>query len=95
MYYRFNHVSFDPARRDQFLAKADTMKDKLATIPGLHMVNTVEIGEGQGIIFGAYESAEHAEKALESVQKMMASLGEYFTAPPKSHSGSVIWEWKG
>ena len=94
MFYRFNHIHFDPARRDQFLAKADTLRDQLATIPGLNQVNTVEIGEGQGIIFGVYESAEHAEKALDSVQTMMTSLGEYFTAPPKSHSGPAIWEWQ-
>jgi len=94
MYYRFNQISFDPARRDQFLAKADTIIDQLANISGLVQVNTVEIGEGQGIIFGVYESAEHAENALDTAQKLMASLGEFFTAPTRSHSGPVIWEWK-
>jgi len=94
MFYRINHISFDASRKDEFLSKADAMRDQIAAVPGLNMVNTIEIGEGKGIIIGRYETAEAANNAQESVQQMMGALGEFFTAPPEVQSGSVIWNWE-
>ena len=71
MYYRFNHVSYDASRKEEFLAKADTLKGQMADVPGLKQVLTVEVGEGKLIIMGVYDQQDSAKKATETVQKMM------------------------
>ena len=51
-----------------------------------------EIGEGQSITVGIYNSKEDADKATAEVSKMITEdFAQYFTAPPEIFEGESVW----
>ena len=83
MYYRMTKASWDPTKREEIFAVMDSMRDRIKAL-GVVSVNEIEIGEGQSITVGVYNSKEDADKASAEVSKMVTEdFAQYFTLPPK------------
>ena len=50
MSFRVTDVNFDPSRRDEFLAFADSQRKKIQTVSGIQSVDVIEVAEGQSVI---------------------------------------------
>ena len=70
MYYRMTKASWDPTKREEIFAVMDSMRDRIKAL-GVVSVNEIEIGEGQSITVGVYNSKEDADKATAEVSKMI------------------------
>lgn len=92
MYYRVTTYSFDAARRDEFLALADTFRDELNAIEGLESVHSCEIEEGEGMIVSRYSSESAANDAQPQIQSIFGRMAPFMTSMPEIKGGSVIWE---
>ena len=69
----------------------DSMRDRIKAL-GVVSVNEIEIGEGQSITVGVYNSKEDADKATAEVSKMITEdFAQYFTAPPEIFEGESVW----
>ena len=91
MYYRMTKASWDPTKREEIFAVMDSMRDRIKAL-GVVSVNEVEIGEGQSITVGIYNSKEDADKASAEVSKMVnEDFEQYFTAPPEIFEGESVW----
>ena len=91
MYYRMTKASWDPTKREEIFAVMDSMRDRIKAL-GVVSVNEIEIGEGQSITVGVYNSKEDADKATTEVSKMITEdFAQYFTAPPEIFEGESVW----
>ena len=91
MYYRMTKASWDPTKREEIFAVMDSMRDRIKAL-GVVSVNEIEIGEGQSITVGVYNSKEDADKATAEVSKMITEdFTQYFTAPPEISEGESVW----
>ena len=61
MYYRMTKASWDPTKREEIFAVMDSMRDRIKAL-GVVSVNEIEIGEGQSITVGVYNSKEDADR---------------------------------
>ena len=91
MYYRVTRYNFDPAKYDDLMAYADSIKPKLRSIPGLNFGHEVRTGEDSGMVIAQYASAEAAEAAQSLVSEILSEFGRYMTSAPQIHAGTVIW----
>ena len=92
MSFRITTANFDPARRTEFLAFADSQRDKIKAVPGVQSVHTIEVGVGQSIIIARYDSEEGAVAATSTVQEILGGMAEFMTSPPDRKGGPIIWE---
>ena len=83
MYYRMTKASWDPSKREEIFAVMDSMRDRIKAL-GVVSVNEIEIGEGQSITVGVYNSKEDADNTRTEASKIVnKDFAEYFTAPPE------------
>ena len=68
MSFRVTDVNFDPSRRDEFLAFADSQREKIQGVSGIQSVDVIEVAEGQSVIIARYDSEDSAAAATETVQ---------------------------
>ena len=92
MSYRITDVSFDPSRNDEFYAYADSLRDQLKGVNGLIFVHVIDVDEGQSVIIARYDSEESAVAASETIQGILAGMGQFMCATPNRGSGPIIWE---
>ena len=92
MSYRITDVSFDPSKIDEFYAYADTLRDQLKAVNGLQFVHVIDVDEGQSVIIARYDSEESAVAANETIQDILAGMGQFMTAPPNRRGGPITWE---
>ena len=92
MSYRITDISFDPSRNDEFYAYADSLRDQLKAVNGLKFVHVIDIDEGQSVIIARYDSEESAVAASETIQVILAGMGQCMTAPPNRRGGPITWE---
>ena len=92
MSYRITDVSFDSSRNDEFYAYADSLRDQLKAVNGLKFVHVIDVDEGQSVIIARYESEESAVAASETIQGILAGMGQFMTAPPNRRGGPINWE---
>ena len=87
MYYRMTKASWDPTKREEIFAVMDSMRDRIKAL-GVVSVNEIEIGEGQSITVGVFNSKEDVDKASAEVSKMVTvDFAKYLTAPPEIFEG--------
>ncbi|MEK9786069.1 MAG: antibiotic biosynthesis monooxygenase [Arenicellales bacterium] len=91
MYFRVTTYSFDAARRDEFLALADTFRDELNAIDGLESVHSCEMDEGEGMIVSQYSSESAANDAQPQIQSIFGRMAPFMTSMPEVKGGEVIW----
>ena len=91
MYYRITTLHFDAARRDEFLAQADSVREEMKGISGIQSVTIVETDEGEAIGVAAYDTHANADAAVPQVQQILGGLSSFFTAPPLQKTGPVMW----
>ncbi len=92
MHYRMTTFSYDPAREDEVIALADSVRVEMKAIDGLKSACSVRIAEGKSVTIGAYDTAENAAAAQPKVQELLGRLAELLNAPPEVQEGFVIWE---
>ena len=92
MRYRITDVSFDPSRNDEFYAYADSLREQLKAVNGLKTVHVIDVDEGQSVIIARYDSEESAVAANETIQGILAGMGQFMTAPPNRRGGPITWE---
>ena len=91
MSFRVTDINFDPSRRDEYLAFADSQRGKIQAVNGLQMVHVAEVGEGQSVIIARYDSEESAVAATETIQGILGGMAEFMTAPPNRKGGPIMW----
>ena len=91
MSFRVTDVNFDPSRRDEFLAFADSQREKIKAVSGIQSVDVIEVAEGQSVIIARYDSEDSAVAATETVQEILGGMAEFMTAPPNRKGGPVMW----
>ena len=91
MYYRITKLFWDASRKEEIMAKMESLRDDLKTL-NAHSITEVEVGEGVSITVGVYNSKEDADKAIPRVQEIMSDFGEFMTAPPEPHEGEVLFQ---
>ena len=90
--YRITEISFDPSKKDELFACVDTQRDKIKDVNGLQLVHVIDIDEGQSVIIARYDSEESAVAATETVQGILAGMGQFMTAPPNRRGGPITGE---
>ncbi|MBS1256442.1 MAG: hypothetical protein MAG581_02265 [Deltaproteobacteria bacterium] len=94
MSYRVTDVNFDPEREDEFYAYADGLRDQLKAVDGLQLVHVIDVDKGQSVFIARYDNEESAVAANETIQGILAGMGEFMTAPPNRRGGPISWEWE-
>ena len=92
MSYRITEINFDPIKKDELFAYVDSQRDKIKAVNGLQLVHVIDIDEGQSVIIARYDSEESAVAATETVQEILAGMGQFMTAPPNRRGGPITWE---
>ena len=92
MSYRITEISYDPSKRDELFAYVDTQRDQIKAVNGLQLVHVIDIDEGKSVIIARYESEVSAVVATETVQGILAGMGQFMTAPPNRRGGPITWE---
>ena len=92
MSYRITDVNFDPSKNDEFYAYADSIRDQLNAVNGLQFVHVIDVDEGQSVIIARYDSEESAVAANETIQGILAGMGQFMTGPPNRRGGPITWE---
>ncbi len=92
MYYRITFMEFDANQRDEFLAKADTLREGMQELSGIRLVHCIETGEGRGIVLAQYDTQAQGEASAPIANKLLAEMAPLLTAPPKQEAGLVMWQ---
>ena len=92
MSFRVTDVNFDPSRREEFLAFADSQREKIQSVSGIQSVDVIEVAEGQSVIIARYDSEESAVAATETIQGILGGMAEFMTSPPNRRGGPIMWE---
>ena len=93
MYYRVTVIHFDPSKRDAFYAAADATREEMKAIEGIQSIRSVEVADGEAIVFAEYQTQEQADKARPTVQRILGgALGSFMVKPPDMKAGPVTWE---
>jgi len=91
MSFRVTDVNFDPNRREEFLAFADSQREKIQSVSGIQSVDVIEVAEGQSVIIARYDSEESAVAATETVQEILGGMSMFMTATPNRKGGPIMW----
>ena len=73
MYYRITKLFWDASRKEEIMAKMESLRDDLKTL-NAHSITEVEVGKGVSITVGVYNSKEDADKAVPRVQEIIVIL---------------------
>ena len=92
MSYRITEISYDPSKKDELFSYFDTQRDQIKAVNGLQLVHVIDIDEGKSVIIARYDSEESAVAATETVQGILAGMGQFMTAPPNRRGGPITWE---
>ena len=92
MSYRITEISYDASKKDELFAYVDTQRDQIKAVNGLQLVHVIDIDEGKSVIIARYESEVSAVAATETVQGILAGMGQFMTAPPNRRGGAITWE---
>ena len=92
MSYRITGISFDPIKKDELFDQVDSQRDQIKAVNGLQLVHVIDIDEGQSVIIARYDSEESAVAATETVQGILAGMGQFMTAPPNRRCGPITWD---
>ena len=92
MSYKISKISYDPSKKDELFAYVDTQRDQIKAVNGLQLVHVIDIDEGKSVIIARYESEVSAVAATETVQGILAGMGQFMTAPPNRRGGPITWE---
>ena len=92
MSYRITEISYDQSKRDELFAYVDTQRDQIKAVNGLQLVHVIDIDEGKSVIIARYESEVSAVAATETVQGILAGMGQFMPAPPNRRGGPITWE---
>ena len=92
MSYRITEISYDPSKKDELFSYVDTQRDQIKAVNGLQLVHVIDIDEGKSVIIARYESEVSAVAATETVQGILAGMGQFMTAPPNRRGGPITWE---
>ena len=92
MSYRITEISFDPSKKDELFAYVDTQREQIKAVNGLQLVHVIDIDEGKSVIIARYESEESGVAETETVQEILAGMGQFMTAPPNRRGGPITWE---
>ena len=92
MSYRITDVSIDSSKYDEFYAYAVSLRKQLKAVDGLQFVHVIDVDEGQSVIIARYDSEESAVAANETIQGILAGMGQFMTAPPNRRGGPITWE---
>ena len=55
-------------------------------------MHVIDVDEGQSVIIARYDSEESAVAANETIQVILAGMGQFMTAPPNRRGGPITWE---
>ncbi len=55
-------------------------------------MHVIDIDEGKSVIIARYESEESGVAETETVQEILAGMGQFMTAPPNRRGGPLTWE---
>lgn len=55
-------------------------------------MHVIDVDEGKSVIIARYESEESAVAVNETIQDILAGMGQFMTAPPNRRGGSITWE---
>ena len=55
-------------------------------------MHVIDIDECKSVIIARYDSEESAVAATETVQGILAGMGQFMTAPPNRRGGPITWE---
>ena len=91
MSFRVTEINFDPSRRDEYLAFADSQREKIQAVSGIQSVDVIEVAEGQSVIIARYDSEESAVAATETVQEILGGMSMFMTATPNRKGGPIMW----
>ena len=92
MSYRITEISYDPGKKDELFAYVDSQRDQIKDVNGLQLVHVIDVDEGHSIIIARYDSEESAVAANETIQVILAGMGQFMTAPPNRRGGPITWE---
>ena len=92
MSYRITEISYDPSKKDELFSYVDTQRDQIKAVNGLQLVHVIDIDEGKSVIIARYVSEESAVAATETVQGILAGMGQFMTSPPNRRGGPITWE---
>jgi hypothetical protein len=85
-------IIFDPSKKDELFAYLDSQRVQIKAVNELQLVHVIDIDEGQSVIIARYDSEESAVAATETVQEILAGMGQFMTAPPNRRGGPITWE---
>ena len=91
MYYRITKLFWDASRKEEIMAKMESLRDDLKTL-NAHSITEVEIGEGVSMTVGVYNSKEDADKAVPRVQEIMSDFVEFMIVPSEPNEGEVLFQ---
>ena len=91
MSFRVTEINIDPSRRDEYLAFADSQREKIQAVSGIQTVDVIEVAEGQSVIIAHYDSEESAVAATETVQEILGGMSMFMTATPNRKGGPIMW----
>ena len=92
MSYRITEISFDPSKKDELFAYVDTQREQIKAVNGLQLVHVIDIDESKSVIIARYVSEESAVAATETVQGILAGMGQFMTVPPNRRGEPITWE---
>lgn len=92
MYYRMTTFSYDPSRKDEVIAIADSVRGELKAISGLPSSYSVRIEDGKSVTIAIYDNEDSAAAAQPEVQQILGKLASVLIAPPEVQQGPVIWK---
>ena len=91
MYYRITKLFWDASRKEEIMAKMESLRDDLKTL-NAHSITEVEVGEGVSMTVGVYNSKEDADKAVPRVQEIMSDFVEFMIVPSEPNEGEVLFQ---
>jgi len=54
-------------------------------------VHVIDVDEGQSVIIARYDIEEIAVAANETIQSILAGMGQFMIAPPNRRRGPINW----
>ncbi|GBF25429.1 hypothetical protein MnTg02_00460 [bacterium MnTg02] len=93
MYYRMSTYQGRTGSQHALIAKADALRAQMKALPGVRSIQMIDMGGDHYLTLAAYDSAEDAASAAESVKTLYAELADLIDLDTlKFEGGNVVWE---
>lgn len=93
MYYRISTYQSRAGSLDALIAKADALREQMKALPGVRSIQMIDMGGDHYMTLAAYDNAEEAASAAESVKALYAELADLIDLDTlKFEGGNVAWE---